>query len=234
MLSRQSERELMDDPALSPQKHAHALEGLARLNMISGSAKTLWHPVRQLADSSNTRTLKVLDVATGGADVPISLWRFARQEGYDLSVDGCDISPTSIELACHRVRTTGAPSRFFKLNLLTDELPCGYDVIVSSLFMHHLSEDQVVAALRKMAGAAKRMVIVSDLVREYANLYMVTVASRLLSRSPVVHFDGPASVRAAFTMVELCEMAEQAGLAGATVEARFPCRMLLKWRKDNG
>lgn len=53
----------------------------------------------------------------------------------------------------------------------------------------------------------------------------------VLSRSPVVHFDGPASVRAAYTPAELRALADQAGLAGATVRPVFPCRMLLTWSR---
>ena len=54
---------------------------------------------------------------------------------------------------------------------------------------------------------------------------------RVLSRSPVVHVDGPRSARAAWTVTELRGLAERAGLAGASVERRLPCRMLLDWSR---
>lgn len=85
--------------------------------------------------------------------------------------------------------------------------------------------------LAAMKAAAGRLVLVSDLVRGRLNLGLVTAACRALSRSPVVHFDGPASVRAAYTPAELRALADQAGLAGATVRPVFPCRMVLTWSR---
>ena len=82
-----------------------------------------------------------------------------------------------------------------------------------------------------MADAAERLVLVNDLNRSRFNLGLVTTASRLLTRSRIVHHDGPASVRAAFTMAEALQLAVQAGLANAEVAPQFPCRWLLKWRK---
>jgi hypothetical protein len=76
------------------------------------------------------------------------------------------------------------------------------------------------------AGSA---VAVNDLTRSRAGLVLVWAACRLLTRSPVVHFDGPVSVRAAFTPREALALAERAGLAGATVVRRRPCRFLLTW-----
>jgi len=54
---------------------------------------------------------------------------------------------------------------------------------------------------------------------------------RLLSRSPVVHADAPASARAAWSPAELADLAARAGLAGAKVRRRFPQRMLLTWTR---
>jgi hypothetical protein len=101
-----------------------------------------------------------------------------------------------------------------------------------SLFTHHLDKDEVVSLLRKMAAATKHLVLVNDLVRSVPSLMMVTFATQLLTRSKVVHFDGPASVKASFTPEELRELAVEAGLQTAHVQEHFPCRMLLQWNKQ--
>ena len=62
----------------------------------------------------------------------------------------------------------------------------------------------------------------------YALAWLVT---RLLSRSPIVHTDGPLSVAGAFTMAEARALAERAGLSGAQVGWRWPWRFLLSWRR---
>src|SRR6476660_5572180 len=89
--------ELMDDPGLDPGEHRRALAGLARLNRVSGSADVLWPAVAKFARrASPGRAVRVLDVATGAADVPVGLWRKAKAAGIPLAVDGCDISPTAV------------------------------------------------------------------------------------------------------------------------------------------
>jgi 2-polyprenyl-3-methyl-5-hydroxy-6-metoxy-1,4-benzoquinol methylase len=107
----------------------------------------------------------------------------------------------------------------------------GFDVVLCSLFLHHQSEEQAVALLRQMARCARELVLINDLVRSGAGYRLACLGTRLLTRSPVVHVDGPRSVAAAFTLSEAGELAERAGLHGARVEPRWPCRYLLSWRK---
>lgn len=221
------EPELMDDPAIAATDHLRALRGLGRLNRISGSARIVFSALRDLAERGEK--LRVLDLATGGGDVPIALHARARAAGVPLEIAACDISPTAVEHARHRAAVAGAEVHFFLLNALRDPIPSGYDVVVCSLFLHHLIDEHARELLSRMAAAARRRVIVNDLCRGRWNLMMVQVGARLLSRSPVVHVDGPRSVRAAFTPGEMRELARRAGLRDARVSRRWPARLLLTW-----
>ena len=233
MFLRQRRRrpEVIDQPGLSPARHAGALRGLARINFFSGSAGILWPALRGLAREVAPRPLRVLDVATGGGDVPVRLWRRARREGLDLQIEGCDVSPVAVEHARAGAARRGAAVRFFAHDALHDAPPAGYDTAVSSLFLHHLSEEEAVAFLRWLAESAGRLVLVNDLARSWAGLALAHVGSRLLSASPVVHADGPRSVESAFTPEEALALAGRAGLRGAAVTRRWPCRYLLTWRR---
>jgi 2-polyprenyl-3-methyl-5-hydroxy-6-metoxy-1,4-benzoquinol methylase len=233
MRTRNRVPEIMDDPNLDHAEHQCALRGLARLNAFSGSQWALWRPIRQLSNAFGKKDLKVLDIATGSADNPIALWELATRAGYNLQVDGCDVSDVAVEAARKRAAKAGAPSQFFKLDAVKDPIPEGYDVIMSSLFTHHLEHGEVVGLLDKMRGSARHMVLVNDLVRSLSSLVMVALATQVLSRSPVVHFDGPASVKASFTPQELKAIAEEAGLSNAVIHETFPCRMLLVWNKHS-
>ena len=82
-----------------------------------------------------------------------------------------------------------------------------------------------------MGAAARRAVLINDLARSTAGLMLAHVATRLLTRSPVVHVDGPRSVEGAFTAEEARQLAERAGLHGSTVGRRWPFRYLLMWRR---
>jgi 2-polyprenyl-3-methyl-5-hydroxy-6-metoxy-1,4-benzoquinol methylase len=223
--------EIMDMPDLDAHRHAHALRGIARINRWSGSARILWAPISALACEISARPLRILDIATGGGDVPIRLWHKARRAGVPAVIDGCDLSRCAVAFAQHRAKERGADISFFQLNALTDELPPDYDVVMCSLFLHHLDDEQAVELLRRMSQAARRMVLINDLRRSRAGLALAKLATRLLTTSKVVHFDGPQSVRAAFAIDEVDALANRAGLKGATIEKRWPCRFLLTWRR---
>ena len=82
-----------------------------------------------------------------------------------------------------------------------------------------------------MRGGLAPLVLVNDLERGLAGLTLAHLGTRLLSRSDVVHTDGPLSVRAAFTVPEVRALAAAAGLTGAVVVRRWPCRFLLTWTR---
>lgn len=219
----------MDDPDLAAPSHQRALRGLARINWISGAGRILWRPIREMAARS-PRPLRILDIATGGGDLPIYLAHAARRAGTPLEVHACDRSDVALEHARASAARRNVNVRFFQLDALAAPLPTDFDVFMSSLFLHHLSEPEALAFLRRMREAGPRGILINDLRRSAPGWAAAQIAGRVLTRSPVVRVDAVLSVQAAFTPDELRGLAEQAGLWGARVENRWPWRMLLSWR----
>ena len=232
MLTRKREPELMDDPHLNSDSHAEALKGLELLNLVSTSSDLVWAPIYKLSKLSN-RTLKVLDLATGSGDILRGLRKKAVHAEVQLQLIGADISQTAISIAEVESIKVDAQITFMQLDVLNEPLPQRFDVITTSLFTHHLDPPQVVSLLRKMSEAANEMVIVNDLVRSEISYALVWLATRLFTRSPVVRFDGPVSVRASYTINEMRQMAKDAGMTAFTVKFAPPCRMLLVWRRSS-
>lgn len=222
--------ERMDDPQLDPGAHRRALAGLSRINRLSGSHTVLWPALAALAKSVG-KPIRVLDVATGAGDVPIRLAKRAADAGLPIQFDGCDVSDIAVSHADRAAKAAGANIGFFQHDVLAHPLPTGYDAVTCSLFLHHLDEADAVRLLSAMAAATNKLVLVNDLARGPTNYLLVWAACHLLTRSPVVHEDGPLSVRAAFTLKEMQTLAEHAGLQGAKVRRRFPCRFLLTWER---
>ncbi len=230
MRPRDLQSELMDDPALPADEHRRALRGLARLNALSGSVAVLWPEVRTLARELG-RPVRILDVATGAGDVPVGLATRALLAGLPLDLSACDLSPVALDATRARFAGAGTSIRLFIADAVAEPLPTGFDIVICSLFLHHLSDDNAVTLLGRLAAATERLVLVNDLGRSRWNLGLVWCATRLVTRSRIVRVDGPRSVRAAFTAGEARALAARAGLDGATVAGRFPCRWLLTWRK---
>jgi 2-polyprenyl-3-methyl-5-hydroxy-6-metoxy-1,4-benzoquinol methylase len=228
---RRLQPEIMDQPDLDVPRHLHALRSLERINWLSGSAGILWPPILALAQRISKEPLRILDIATGGGDVPVRLWGKARRAGLNVQIAGCDRSPVALDYARQRALGKTAPIVFFACDVLEGELPNDYDILTSSLFLHHLDEERAVTFLQRLTRAARHLVLVNDLVRSWTGYALACLGTRILTTSAVVHTDGPRSVEGAFTIDEVRTLASRAGLEGATVARRWPCRYLLLWSR---
>ncbi len=224
--------ELMDQPGLSAETHRAALAGLNRINAVSGTAALLWKQIRPLAHAATPETpLRVLDIACGGGDVARALARRAERARLPMTVDGCDHSETALALARSTAEREGLKTiRFFEADVIGAPLPDGYDVLTCSLFLHHLDCEQAVQLLGNMRTSARRMVLLNDLRRSRGGWMLAWLACQTLSRSPIVHHDGPQSISAAFTIPEAVDLARRAGMSDARFSRHWPLRFLLTWK----
>ena len=229
---RRREPEWMDQPDLDEAAHHHALSGLRRLHRVRRTDWPLWKVVQGVAHQAPD-ALSVLDVACGGGDVLVQLARRARSAGLPLQFAGCDLRPAALRYARHQARAAGvADIDFFGIDILHEPLPRVYDIVLCTLFLHHLDEPDAVALLRTMARAARQVVLVEDLCRSWRGWVLTWLGCRLLSRSPIVRVDGHRSVRAAYTPDEVLVLARQAGLDGALFRRHWPQRFVLQWRRS--
>ena len=225
--NRDRQNEWMDDPELDALLHADALRGLSRVNRFSGAIGSIWNPIAELARANPSAPLRVLDVACGGGDVAIGLKRMADRSGIGIDVVGCDISQTAIAHASKAAEQQGVDVSFMRQDVLGDALPQGFDVICSSLFLHHLDAADIVRLLTAMRVATRRRVVISDLLRTRAGYLLAKWGIRILTSSKVCHVDGPLSVRAALTFSEANELVRQSGMTQARITRTWPERFLM-------
>jgi 2-polyprenyl-3-methyl-5-hydroxy-6-metoxy-1,4-benzoquinol methylase len=237
ILQRLSQRrlqpELMDQPDVNPAQHRGALRGLERINWLSGATRVIWPSIAALAAENPSRPLRVLDVATGAGDVPIRLWRKAARRGLPIEISACDKSRLALSHAEARAKARDTPIKFFEWDALRGGFPGEYDIVISSLFLHHLDEHEAVQFLMHIANTAKMVVLVNDLERSRLGFLLAYAGTRLLTLSPVAHTDGPRSVEGAFSCSEALALARRAGMAEACITRRWPCRYLLSWRRNS-
>ncbi|MDX9975768.1 MAG: methyltransferase domain-containing protein [FCB group bacterium] len=229
--ARRLEPEVMDRPDLEESRHHDALHGLARINLWSRAAAPLFNAVTKLMHDKSLPSVRILDLASGGGDVPVRLWHMARRRALRLEIEGCDVSARAVEFARRRAERSGAKVSFFTHDVVNEGVPAGYDILTCSLYLHHLSDPNAQALLARMGRSAGHMVAVDDLRRSPMGIALAAAGTRLLTRSDVVHTDGPRSVRAAFTVEEAKELGERAGLHGCAIRPHWPFRFLLTWRK---
>ncbi len=225
----------MDQPGLDVRQHRHALTTLGRVNMVSRSVAAIWPSIHEVAATCPERPIRILDMACGGGHVAVGLARRCARAGIASDILGTDLSPIAIEFARELAGRSGAPGvTFAQRDVSNGLLPEVFDVVLCSLFLHHLTDEQAVSILRQMKDAARRLVLVSDLRRTRLGYLIAAYGGRLLSRSRVFHADAAQSVKAAFTADEARAIADRAGLTGARLTAHWPQRFMLEWRREDG
>jgi 2-polyprenyl-3-methyl-5-hydroxy-6-metoxy-1,4-benzoquinol methylase len=222
--------EILDQPGLDTQRHVHALQGLERINLLSLTATAFRKPLRDFAERHPGQPLRLLDLASGAGDTPTQLKRWADARGIRLEVHGCDISPISVEYAQKRAAARNADVSFFVHDVMRDGIPDGFDIVTSSLFLHHLRNESIRDLLRS-ASRNTRLILVSDLIRGWAGLLLAHAICRVVTRSDIVHNDGPLSVAASFTTEEFTRLAADAGLQGYSIAWQWPFRFLFTWAR---
>ena len=228
--NRDRQPEVMDQPGLDPKEHAKALMGLRRINAISRCSAGLFRPIEALAITQPAKPLRVLELACGGGDTAIDLALMAKRKGLALDIHACDLNPEAVAIAqTNAVRRQAALTVFTADALAKPTDHNSFDVVYCTLFAHHLDELDVVRLLEVMALRSRKLVLVDDLIRSRLGFALAWIGTRLLSRSWVVHTDGPLSVRGALQPDEMMSIAKQAGLNDAQIKRSWPERYLLNW-----
>ena len=226
----------MDDDTL-PQASLRAnLADLRRANRWLGGTALVRHyllPRIQALPPGYRPTL--LDVGTGGADIPSAFLGWLGQQGQRGWCVGADVSQPVIGAARQWVTSGGSVCLTQADGRALPWPNESFDFVLCTLTAHHLSEAGVVALLGEMARVARRTVLVTDLDRSRLALVGVWLAAHLTLRSPLTRHDGPLSVRRAYTVREARALAGQAGLPAARARAHPLFRWALVWdRADQG
>lgn len=216
------------------EESEHDLRGTLRdlglVNRLGGTAVVLRHLETLTAGWPADRTLRVLDVATGLADIPVEIVRWARRRGIRVEIVATDVSPRVLEVARGYVK--GEPSIRLEVQdarrmPYPDE---SFDVVTCSLALHHLERHEAVDAIREMARLSKIGFIANDVERCLGAYAAARLAALSPFLNPLTRHDGPNSVVRAFTASELKQMAREAGVLNAEVHRHAMWRQALVGR----
>jgi SAM-dependent methyltransferase len=220
--------ELMDEPVLEPDDLRTALHDLDGVNRWLGGWRVLRDRFGELLRMNPPGRYSVLDVGTGGGDLPLRLSTWSRARDYELDILATDLHPQTLDVA--RARLSGTPGIHFQL---ADALRLpfedrAFDFAICSTLLHHFATTDAVRAVTELARVSRRGIVVNDLRRSsYALLGARLLAVTVWRRSRFTRHDGPLSVRRAFTPDELHRIAALAGLDHAEIRSHHPFRISL-------
>jgi 2-polyprenyl-3-methyl-5-hydroxy-6-metoxy-1,4-benzoquinol methylase len=225
-------RELLDaEESLDAQALAHNLRDIRRINALLGWTSYTVRAVARIVREQQLRSFSLLDVASGSADMPLAIARWAARNSIEAHIIATDISPEIVAVAREQVAAQPAIPAIQVERQDALHLPYSdgaFDIALCTLALHHFDPERAVELLRNLARAG-RTVLVFDVARSslaYAGAILLTQALRM---HPMTRHDAPASVRRAYTAPELRTLADRAGLRKARVWVGFPFRLALSW-----
>jgi ubiquinone/menaquinone biosynthesis C-methylase UbiE len=228
---RRREPEWMDDAGVDADQLRRSLRFIRRVNSLFGYTRaTLAHLERFSRKWKPGERISIVDFATGSADVPLAIGGWADRRGFDVRVVGFDFHETTAREA--RDAAAGAETRVRIVRADVLNLPFedrSFDYAITSMFLHHLSDDDAAAVLAAMTRVARRGIIAADLLRRrraYAWITLFTLAS-----NPMVRHDARVSVAQAFTREEILALRDRAGAHFAQYHEHFGHRFVLAGEK---
>ena len=188
--------ELLDHA--SPEEAYVNLCDLTRINTLFGGHATIRRSLARVIRPDEQFTL--LDVGAASGDTA----RVIARAYPCATVTSIDYSPVNLG-AAPRPKLVGDA---FALPFL----PGSFDYVLSSLFLHHFTNEQVVKLLKGFYQIARRALIICDLERNPLPYYFLPATRFIFKWQRISLHDGQISVRAAFRASELKSLAHQAGI----------------------
>jgi SAM-dependent methyltransferase len=223
--------ELMDEPCSREELRA-CLRDLAKVNRWLLGYRPVLHWLDSLELSSGAGPVRILDVGCGYGDGLRRVERWARARGVAVELEGIDLNPETVAIA---TEASGASSaiRWTRADVFAFEPEKPLDLVMSSLFTHHLDDVDVVRFLRWLEGHARRGWCINDLSRNAVPYYLFRAFARLMGMHPFVQHDGPVSIARAFVEEDWRRMCARAGLAqrDVTIRGFTPGRLCVMRRK---
>lgn len=225
-MPRSEEAELLDEIAPDPIELAINFRDIKRVNHLLGGTSAVLRQLPQLLDLvPSGRPITVLDLATGCADIPVAISRWARQRRVPMTIVASDASEDILTLA--RAEVAGNPDiTIARYNARAVPLPDKqFDIVLCSLSLHHFPPRHAIQVLREMDRLARTGFILNDLRRSRGGYAAAWIAARLTTRNRLTRNDAPLSVRRAYTPAELEDLLHRAGIDHAAISKHLWFRM---------
>lgn len=203
-----------------------ALNDLTLVNRYLGNGRAVLKQLAAMKAETAGDGFTVLDVATGSADIPVAIAKWARQAGIRVGITAVDLDPTSIGIARRRCEShpeiTLAVADGFALPFANQR----FDYVLCSKTAHHFTDKEVSRMIREFSRVARRGYVIVDLRRSWVAWFLIHLLTRLFTRNRLSRNDGPLSVLKAYTPGELAALASRSGTSMFTV-SREPFWLLV-------
>lgn len=231
--TRSSEPEIMDDLECRGEVVDQTLRELEVINRLLGGDYVTIEGISRLLSAGNAidkrrgegaqSEIHIADYGCGGGDLANKIFRWGKKKDLDLKVTGVDANPHIIGYA----KKHNPEVSFVALDVFKNQTT--YDIITATLFVHHFDEEQLVELFRSMTSHARIGVVINDIHRHSLAYHSIRLLTKYFSKSEMVKFDAPLSVRRSFKKKELINILEKAGIKDYSLKWKWAFRWQLIW-----
>lgn len=220
--------ERIDTGDYTPEEYDRFLKEIGFINRFIGDFRVLGKTLLREIETERLNEFFVLDVGAGSGEMLREIATFARRKNKRAKLFGLELNTRSADAILEESQNF-AEIKSIQANAL--ELPFEsqtFDYAMSSLFTHHLTDEQIVKTLQEMKRVVRRKIFIIDLHRHKGAYFSYKIFCAAFRISPLVREDGSLSILRSFKPNELESLARKAGLEKITVKRIFPFRLVLE------
>lgn len=216
--------EWMDEPC-TYEAFRDCLRDLAQVNRLTLAYRPTLHFLNQVARTA-PQPLRIVDVGCGGGDMLRLIERWASANHIQVRLTGIDLNPYA-ERAAREMTPPSSAIRWVTGNAFEYQAASEIDIVLSSLFTHHLPDDEVPQFLSWMERYTNVGWFINDLHREALPYYGFALLARVMRWHRFVQHDGPVSIRRAFRHADWEAYLAQANITpgAANIHTFRPARL---------
>lgn len=202
----------MDDFSMKGELLRDTLDKLGKINKWLGGNHVTLNGLRQLLKNQpKDRVLTIVDLGCGHGDILRLIADFGRKHNYSFELIGIDANQDAIEYA-DELSVAYEELSFRSVDVFSEEFRAmEYDIVLSTLFLHHLNEDEIQALLNTVTTKAKLGVVINDLHRSSMAYGLFKLLGLVISNHMIVQ-DGLTSILRAFKRKEIEQISSQLNL----------------------
>ena len=176
---RSDQTELMDVGSIGFEDFQDCLRGLEIVNVCTLAYRpTLRWLKKNLRRLKSRQPVSILDVGSGGGGMLRKIWKFSGRHEREIHLTGVDLNPWSKKSA-ERMTPHNASICYETCDIFSFEPDRCADFIISSLFTHHLNNDELIKFIQWMDHHATRGWFINDLHRHPLPFFFIRYATRL-------------------------------------------------------
>jgi len=222
--ARAYKKELLDGENISATDIRQNMRELNFINTWLGGHAITIAGFRQILQ--NRKKVSVCEMGCGGGDNLLAIYHWCSKNGIEVQLTGIDYNKDCIAVAAAQlpVAVTRLVTADYKKVVFGDQKP---DIIFSSLFCHHFTNEELLYMLQWMRNNAGIGFFINDLHRHFLAFYSIKILTRLFSKSYLVKNDAPLSVQRGFVRREWMELLERSGISSFRVKWKWAFRWLI-------